>query len=98
MITRVYDCNLHGVDVMSFKRNPIVVRDWQWTPESVVGRARILPGKIQVRVTFIVSPPKFEHYLATSTVVNNFGDPQLIGLALMPVYHEPEAEVGIMND
>lgn len=88
MITRVYDCNLHGVDVSTYKLNPVVVLGWSWRLDSLAGRARILPGKLHVRVTFMTKPPDYEVELLTSTVTRADGTTQLLGLALMPVLRE----------
>jgi hypothetical protein len=82
--TRTYHCNLRGIDVSEYKRNPIVLRSHNYA-ELPIGRATILKGKTRVRVKFTGAIPSYPHTLGTATYSKNQEPPRLLDLSVIPV-------------
>lgn len=85
MNSRIYKCNLRGMDITQFSQNPIVLREWNYDLGSILGKAEILPGKREVEVTFIAEPPEYWHALGTATASHDYGPTELVALAIIPV-------------
>jgi hypothetical protein len=76
---KVYKINLRGLEVDSYKTNPVVFQSFNYN-ELPIGRARILPGKTRVEVEYINGIPPYPHTIGTAIIDSR----QLVGLAAIP--------------
>lgn len=78
--SKTYKLNLRGIDVTTFRRNPVVLENWDYEG-SPIGRAVILPGKTAVEVEYLNEAPTWRHTIGTSIMTSNDGVRHLMALA-----------------
>jgi hypothetical protein len=79
-----YKLSLRGIDTKQYEELPIVLSDWSYRLQSVVGTAKVLKWKTAVEVTYDGDQPEYKHSIGAS-VVDAGNYKYLVGLAVAPI-------------